>query len=290
MMGIKPACFSVLCIKLQPLGAANGKVFFPMWTHQGLFWMQRMARLKAMFLHSSSDEPISLCRSFCKQWHSPVSHAHTPHLTPYLLFVVGDSRWSTGWSPGSSSTSHPPLSTLPKHLQHTRCVTNAHSDTGNPTCLTPVAGCFVYYHHPYPPRLLLSTSSSGTWSYQQRSARPRPICWQGAESWKTCRLWGKKEQEQSLSSDERAPCENEEDIRRLVPSRSSGATSAEELFTGSVSPARRDLSWTRSGFSAHRTLERQGQKNHRSCNNTVIGVHGFCHKCHSKFICMAANL
>lgn len=39
------------------------------------------------------------------------------------------------------------------------------------------------------------------------------------------------------------------------PSRSSGGTSAEELFTGRVSPARSDFSWTRSGFSAQRTLE-----------------------------------
>lgn len=35
----------------------------------GLFWMQRSARLKAMFRHSSSDEAMSLCRSFCKQSH-----------------------------------------------------------------------------------------------------------------------------------------------------------------------------------------------------------------------------
>lgn len=42
---------------------------------------------------------------------------------------------------------------------------------------------------------------------------------------------------------------------RGLPSLSSGATSAEELFTGRVSPARSDFSCTRSGFSAQRTLE-----------------------------------
>lgn len=35
----------------------------------GLFWMQRSARLKAMFRHSSSDDAMSLCRSLCKQAH-----------------------------------------------------------------------------------------------------------------------------------------------------------------------------------------------------------------------------
>lgn len=45
-----------------------------------------------------------------------------------------------------------------------------------------------------------------------------------------------------------------------LPSLSSGATSAEELFTGSVSPARSDFSCSRSGFSAHRTLGEKSQK------------------------------
>lgn len=35
----------------------------------GVFWMQRRARLKAMFRHSSSEEAMSLCRSFCKEPH-----------------------------------------------------------------------------------------------------------------------------------------------------------------------------------------------------------------------------
>lgn len=34
--------------------------------------MQRRARLKAMFRHSSSEETISLCRSFYKQRHREV--------------------------------------------------------------------------------------------------------------------------------------------------------------------------------------------------------------------------
>ena len=36
-------------------------------THRGLPWIQRRARLKAMFLHSSSDDIISLWRSFWEQ-------------------------------------------------------------------------------------------------------------------------------------------------------------------------------------------------------------------------------
>lgn len=42
-------------------------------------------------------------------------------------------------------------------------------------------------------------------------------------------------------------------INWTSPSCSCGATSA-DFFTGRVSPASRDFSWTRSGFSAHRTL------------------------------------
>lgn len=48
--------------------------------------------------------------------------------------------------------------------------------------------------------------------------------------------------------------------QQLLPSLSSVDTSAEELFTGKVSPARRDFSWTKSGFSAHKLLK-QEQKN-----------------------------
>lgn len=47
--------------------------------------MQRRARLKAMFRHSSSEEVMSLWRSFYKQWHKAVidmlTHWQVLHLT-----------------------------------------------------------------------------------------------------------------------------------------------------------------------------------------------------------------
>ncbi len=46
-----------------------------------------------------------------------VTHRQVLYLTFFFVSVVYDSRWSTGWSLGSSSTSHPPLLTLPTHLQ-----------------------------------------------------------------------------------------------------------------------------------------------------------------------------
>lgn len=45
-----------------------------------------------------------------------VTHWQVLHSTFSFVSVVSDSQWSTGWSLGSSSTSHPPLSTLPEHL------------------------------------------------------------------------------------------------------------------------------------------------------------------------------
>lgn len=92
-----------------------------LWTYLGLFWMQRRARLKAMFRHSSSEEAMSLCRWFCKQWHKAVIHVVTAdgYFAWPFVSVVFDSQWSTGWSLGSSSTSHPPLSTLPTRLKRT---------------------------------------------------------------------------------------------------------------------------------------------------------------------------
>lgn len=75
--------------------------------------MQRRARTKAMFRLRSSDEVMSLCRSFCKQPHKRWLRRHNGLTKTFSC----DSQWSTVWFLGSSLTSHPLLSTLPTHLQ-----------------------------------------------------------------------------------------------------------------------------------------------------------------------------
>lgn len=57
-------------------------------TYPGLFWMQRRARLKAMFRHSSSEEAMSLCRSFYKQWHKAVTDTLTRWQVLHLTSCV----------------------------------------------------------------------------------------------------------------------------------------------------------------------------------------------------------
>lgn len=53
-----------------------------------------------------------------RKWWFNILHTARNYAWPLLTSVVYDSQWSTGWSLGSSLTSHPPLSTLPAHLQH----------------------------------------------------------------------------------------------------------------------------------------------------------------------------
>lgn len=97
-------------------------------------------------------------------------------VTFYFVNVVFDSQRSTGWSLGSSSTSHPPLSTLPTHLQRTEKKQSIahHYDKGF------IHVKLLQQYVCYPRLLLLSTSFSSTLSCQLRSLRPRQICWRGA--------------------------------------------------------------------------------------------------------------
>lgn len=118
-------------------------------------------------------------------WHADRCYTWPP------VSAVYDLQWSTGWSLDSSSTSHPPLSTLPTRLLWTEggekqhCI--AHLDTGLNVKLLWVS---------YPPLLLLSTSFLGTLSCLQHSAKSRQICWPGEENQWTCRL---REQKQAWS-------------------------------------------------------------------------------------------
>lgn len=303
-------------------------------TYPGLFWMQRRARLKAMFRHSSSEEAMSLCRSFYKQWHKAVTDMLTCwqvlHLTSCVccLWLTMKYWMISGLLLDFSSTSVNTSNTSIVDRGGQHCI--AHFDTGLNVKLRWVS---------YPPLPLLSTSSLGTLSCLQRSAKPRQICWQGEGNQWTCRLtesrnnhgvklefegkntsWKKNiswisecnricrwdvtsgrtwrecwkvglSNKQSdwwvvalccyklgidwwfvqthvstyhtlfdwrcLKGKNANTTQGHARTQRMLvclPSLSSGATSAEERFTGNVSPASRDFSWTRSGFSADRAL------------------------------------
>ena len=147
--------------------------------------MQRRARLKAMFRHSSSEETMSLCRSFYKhQRHRVVTdglHTDGCYTWPRVFFsVCACCSWLTAkyWmisgllldlSSTSVNTSNTSMARGEKKLGITQYETGWIHEASRQHEV-----CFRY-----PRLLLLLRSSSGTWSCPPRSARPRPICWRG---------------------------------------------------------------------------------------------------------------